>query len=110
MRRALEQYNGERLDVIAYLSFAGTRRGSAGEKIPVVLVKNIVHAKTGEPLADHAWIQPKHFKGWQHVSGNIFFKARIRQYRKGKSRNIVDYGLHNPSSPKQLNSWGNNNG
>ena len=106
MRRVLEQYNGERLDVIAYLSFAGTRRGSAGEKIPVVLVRNIILAKTGEPLADHAWIQPKHFRGWQQINGNVYFKARVRQYRKGRNKNIIDYEFYKPSQPKALNNWG----
>lgn len=106
MREALQQHNGERLDVIAFLCFRGTRRGSAGEQIPVVLVKNIIHAKTGEPLTDHAWIQPKHFRGWMQANGNVYFKARVKQYRKGRNKSIIDYCLCNPSSPKALNNWG----
>lgn len=106
MREALQQHDGERLDVIAYLCFRGTRRGSAGEQIPVVLVKNIINAKTGELLTDHAWIQPKHFRGWMQANGNIYFKARVRQYRKGRNKNIIDYEFYKPSQPKALNNWG----
>ncbi|WP_141505091.1 hypothetical protein [Paenibacillus luteus] len=98
MREQLQALEGKRSIFTGEFEKVSGKKEHSGSG-PAVLLCNIKD-QSGQLLADHLWIEySQEFEAMKLKRGEqIVFRARVGQYQKGKTGQIVDYKLYYPSN------------
>lgn len=114
-RKELQRIDGQRLRFTATLARRGERSGWGVRPVTTLLLTELARADTGQPLADHIWIDDGVWSSAIPAGAQIAFDARVGQYQKGYRGNradidapppSVDWHLARPTNVKMRNAEG----
>lgn len=83
MRRELQKRDGARFRCRATVGRFGSKTAFRGPPVPTVLLRDIVDAGSGAPLADHLWFDQGKWSSGLVAGDTVEFDARATDYIKG---------------------------